>query len=150
MAIAAEQKFVVEHQGVGEFKRGDVISGRQMSDRKMDGDRLLSLKAMRPATPLEATLSHVSLPDQATNHSYEQRLLEKDQEIARLNSRIRDFEEKEAARALLSNQAAVSPNQAAVIAEKDATINQLNVRLKEFDNRRKAEEKANKNPAPPA
>lgn len=125
-------KFVVEHQGVGPWRRGDVISLRELEEQQSDVDRLLGLRALRAATHLEAGQRHVDLPSEQAQLSFQHLLAEKDQEILRLKGRISELEEEKANKA----QVVVAEAQrgaADIVREKDTVINTLQARIKHFE-----------------
>lgn len=117
-------RYVVEHGGIGEWKRGDVLSDEQLLGKGCDINRLLSLRAMRPATELEYDQVHVDLPSEENNRSYQHLLAEKDMEIARLRQRLSEIEEDKALKSQLV-VAQVHQSQAEVFKEKDGVITNL-------------------------
>jgi predicted RNase H-like nuclease (RuvC/YqgF family) len=129
----AAQRYVVEHQGLGSWKRGDVISGSMIMEAGGDVARLIANRAMREATLLEAGLEHVDLPSVENALSYQSQLDAKDQQIARLQQRVSDLEEEKAARH--ASQAAsmhpAAPQESRLVEEKDAVIRELQAKIRE-------------------
>lgn len=140
-------KFVVESQGLGEWRRGDVLSDEQLTANGGSLERLLGLRSIRPATELESELTHVDLPGERLNLSYQQKMADQDLMIARLQDRIRQLEEEKASRNVTTFNPTdpVSPHavQAPVIQEKDKAIQSLQQQLREAQAGRQQKEKDN-------
>lgn len=128
-STAPAQYFVILADGLGKWRKGDVVAGTVMLETGCDIDRLLSLKAMRNATEAENSKGHIEIVSPERHASYEQQLADKDKEIARLTARVCALEEQIAAGAHIAQSAQNAPmNESALIEEKDRAIRSLEAR----------------------
>lgn len=127
-------KFVMIHKGVGGWSRGDVISDEELQKAHCDIDRLLGLRAMRPATPVEYGQKHVDLDSPEAELSYQHLLADKDQQIARLTARIATLEDEKSTWGRREQQQMMPAIQqtAPVIEEKDKIIAALRAEVANF------------------
>lgn len=115
--------YVVLHDGVGKWKRGNVVAESVLIENGCDIDRLLMLHAMRGATEHEAQKNHVDLTDPGLHLSYEHMLAEKEKLIATLTSRVSHLEEQIAAGTHIEAARFSNVNHAGLIEAKDQIIN---------------------------
>jgi hypothetical protein len=148
MATAAapaqrEPKFVVEHEGLGKWKRGDVLAASQIEKEGGSIDRLLGQHAMRAALEAEWGMAHVDLPGSQAQLSFQHMLAEKDMVIARQAARISELEEE---KANSQQHAGALPHlgDAGLIEEKDRLIAALQSRVKNFEAQAAARAEADK------
>lgn len=138
MVTTAEQtydpRYVVEHEGIGRWKRGDVVPHSEFLNVKADVDRLLGLRAMRAATPLEYGQKHVDLASPEAALSYQHILSEKDQQIARLTARVAELEQQVATGPQLTQIIPPGEQAARVFEEKDHVIHGLQAQLRALTN----------------
>lgn len=140
------EKYVVLHRGLGEWRRGDVITRAQIEAKNGEVERLLGSRAMRSVTELEYTQSHVDLPDDQAQLSFQHELAQRDQTIARLTARVNELEEEKANRQQQVH-AQVHRAEAEVFEEKDRLIHTLQAKLKNAEHANK--EAAKTAPAKP-
>lgn len=128
-----QQAFVVLHAGLGQWKRGDVLT---QADLPLDElNRHLGLKSVRLAYPAEAVMKHVQLPDDTPSISYEQRLAEKDQQIMSLHAQLRDAHEQVQRATPMNNNVLTAEREShsALIAQKDKQFTDLHTRWRLLD-----------------
>lgn len=120
------QKFVIIHDIVGKFVRGDVVNGNELPEL----ERHLRQKAVRPAYDHEASLDRVT-DFSERRKSHEQLNHEQAQEIHRLRKDLDNVREELAARHRVSanNQPSVQAqeNFDKLIQEKDRIVSDLKI-----------------------
>jgi hypothetical protein len=136
LATSKNDRFVVEHDGLGKWRRGDVVTTAQIEAEGGDLERLLGTRCMRAATELEYGQTHVDLPNAQTALSYQHVLAEKDLQIARLTNRVRELEEEKANRHQGVTNQAPPQHEAALIEEKDRLIHTLQAKIKSAEGER--------------
>jgi hypothetical protein len=95
MSNSNPQSFVVLSDGMGKWRKGDVLAGSVLREAGADITRLLALKAIREATIHEAGSAHVEILSDGDRHlSQNHQVAEKEAEIARLTGRIASLEEQ--------------------------------------------------------
>ncbi len=123
------QSFVVLSDGLGKWRKGDVVEGTVLRESGCEVPRLMALKALREATSNERDSKHVALVSPERHLSYEHQLAEKDGEIVRLTSRVASLEEQMAAGNHLQKPAVTEANESSLIAEKDRAVRSLEGRV---------------------
>lgn len=127
--VLHETHFVILHDGVGKWRKGNVVASSAIKVPATEIERLLVAKAIRPATTAEIGLGHVDLVGETANGSYTQMLADRDRDIARLTSRCATLEEQLAVGKSYDPSVAGNLNHAGLIEEKDRNIAQLHSQL---------------------
>jgi hypothetical protein len=70
MSNSNPQSFVVLSDGMGKWRKGDVLAGSVLREAGADITRLLALKAIREATIHEAGSAHVEILSDGDRHLY--------------------------------------------------------------------------------
>jgi hypothetical protein len=123
------QHFVILSDGLGKWRRGDVVAAGILLEANCDIERLLTLKAMRNATEHEAIRQHVDIVTTERHMSYEHQLAEKDKEVTRLTTRVAELESQVAAGQHLAPPKVSGLNESALIEMKDRAIKDLEGKL---------------------
>lgn len=126
------QKFVICHDVVGTFLKGDVVAEDQFPEGP---ERLLRLKAIRPAYDQEATMDRVTAPGDSRK-SLDQQMHEKDQEIFRLRKEVNDLQTERQNRQRV--QGNMNPPQATesyseLIITKDKVVRELQAKVHDLE-----------------
>jgi hypothetical protein len=130
MSNSNPQSFVVLSDGMGKWRKGDVLAGSVLREAGADITRLLALKAIREATIHEAGSAHVEILSDGDRHlSQNHQVAEKEAEIARLTGRIASLEEQLATGNHLQKPGGSNLNESALIEEKDRAIRTLEGRV---------------------
>ncbi len=87
-----EEKYVVLHDGIASWKRGDVIGSRDFVAAKADVNRLLRLNAIRTAMIAERHMRRVALANMALPTSYDQQIADMKRHNELLVNRITEVE----------------------------------------------------------
>jgi len=130
----SETRYVVLHNGVGLWSRGDVVKASVLGDAE-NVARLAGLGAVREANPAEAKCEHVHLQDKAAVRpaSYEATLAEKDRTIEQLKGELRATQEQLQVARLRPPEVDPVKTRAVqdLLAEKDRTIRALEQQLQQ-------------------